>query len=93
MESAGSAASNSVAATGLVQVAMGFLLQAGLGQLWSMLYSEQIVVYMPMFERLKVPASAMIITNALIKVATFDLIPTELIDDLLWYSQKERPIV
>ena len=38
-----------------------------------------------MFERLKFPASAMIITKALIKVATFDLIPTELIDDLLWY--------
>ena len=40
---------------------------------------------MPMFEKLKFPASAMIITKALIKVATFDLIPTELIDELLWY--------
>ena len=50
-----------------------------------MLNSQQIVVYMPMFERLKFPASAMIVTKALIDIATFDLIPTEILDEYLWY--------
>ena len=39
MASAGFAASSSAVATGAVQVVMGFVLQAGLGQLWSMLNS------------------------------------------------------
>lgn len=64
---------------------LAFVLQAGLGQLWSLLNSQQIVVYMPMFEHLKFPASAMMITAEMIKIATFDLIPTDMIDDLLWY--------
>ena len=40
---------------------------------------------MPMYEELKFPASAMMMTIEMIKIATFDLVPTELIDDLLWY--------
>ena len=40
---------------------------------------------MPMFEKLKFPASAMMITKELIDIATFNLIPTEKLDDLLWY--------
>ena len=40
---------------------------------------------MPMYEELKFPASAMMMTIEMIKVATFDLVPTELVDDLLWY--------
>ena len=38
-----------------------------------------------MYEKLKFPASAMMITKELIDVATFDLIPTEIVDELLWY--------
>jgi len=81
MESAGSSASNIAAATGLVQVILAVVMQTGLSQLWSMLNGQQIMVYMPMFEKLKFPASAMIITKKLIDIATFDLIPTEIIDE------------
>ena len=45
---------------------------------------------MPMYEKLKFPASAMKITVELIKIATFDLIPTEKIDNLLWYFPEEE---
>ena len=64
---------------------MSFVLQGGLGSLWSMLNSQQVAVYMPMFEKLKFPPSAMTITKKMIKLATFDLIPTEWISDMLWY--------
>ena len=40
---------------------------------------------MPMYEKLKFPANAMIITKEMIKIATFDLIPTEDFDKMLWY--------
>ena len=36
---------------------------------------------MPMLEKLKFPANAMLITKELIKVASFDLIPTDIIDE------------
>ena len=64
---------------------MSFVMQAGLGQLFSMLNSQQLAVYMPLYEKLKFPASAVIITKELIKIATFDLIPTEQFDEMLWY--------
>ena len=37
-----------------------------------------------MYEKLKFPASARIINKEMIKIATFDLIPTEVFDDMLW---------
>ena len=40
---------------------------------------------MPMYEMLKFPASAMMITKEMIKIATFDLIPTKQFNDILWY--------
>ena len=50
-----------------------------------MLNGQQIVLYMPLYEMLKFPANAMTISKELIKVAKFDLIPTEWIDEILWY--------
>ena len=45
---------------------------------------------MPMYENLKFPASAMVVTVELIKIATFDLIPTDSIDSVLWYFPEEE---
>ena len=84
-ETTGLTFSSATAATGCVQVILAFVLQAGLGQLWSMLNSQQVSVFMPMFEKLKFPPSAMIITKEMIKIATFDLIPTDWINEKLWY--------
>lgn len=46
---------------------------------------------MPMLEKLKFPANAMLITKELIKVASFDLIPTDIIDEQLWYFPEGDP--
>ena len=45
---------------------------------------------MPMYENLKFPASAMVVTVELIKIATFDLIPTDSVDSMLWYFPEEE---
>ena len=45
---------------------------------------------MPMYEKLKFPASAMMVTVELINIATFDVIPTESIDSALWYFPEEE---
>lgn len=41
-------------------------MKASLSKLWSLLNSQQVTVYMPMYERLKFPASAMMVTKELI---------------------------
>ena len=43
------------------------------------------VVFMPLYEDLKFPASAMMITKKLINIATFDLLETEWLNDLVWF--------
>ena len=48
-----------------------------MNQLWSALNVVQIVVFMPMFERLKFPSNAVTMNQSLITVATFDIIKTE----------------
>ena len=42
-----------------------------------------------MYEKLKFPASAMKVTKEMIEIATFDIIPTDEIDDLLWYFPED----
>lgn len=59
-------------------------MKASLNKLWSMLNSQQIAVYMPMYE-LKFPANAMMVTKEMVEIANFDLIPTDLLDEYLWY--------
>ena len=66
-------------------------MQASLSQLWGMLNSMQIVVHMPMLQGLKFPANSMTIVGQMIKLATFDLIPTEIIDVELYYWPEEDP--
>ena len=66
-------------------------MQASLSQLWGMLNSMQIVVHMPMLQGLKFPANSMTIVGQMIKLATFDLIPTEIIDAELYYWPEEDP--
>ena len=55
---------------------ISIFLSASLSQLWSMLNNQQIMVHMPMFEGVKFPANSMQVVSYLIKLATFNLIPT-----------------
>ena len=45
---------------------------------------------MPLYEKLRFPASAMLLTKEFIKIATFDLIPTDWLNDLIWYFPDEN---
>ena len=56
-----------------------------------MLNSLQVVVYMPMYDHLKFPANAMMITNEMIKIATFDLIPTDVVFNAVFYFPDNDP--
>ena len=47
-----------------------------MNSLWSALNAVQIIVYLPMFERLKFPNNALEMNRRLIKVAGFDLVNT-----------------
>ena len=44
---------------------------------------------MPLIEKLKVPGAVMMVNSFLVSIATFDLIPTEKIDSLLFYIPEE----
>ena len=43
------------------------------------------VVHMPMYNGLKFPANAMMITKFMVVLATFDLVPTYMIDEYLYF--------
>ena len=79
------------ASTCAVELVKSFLKQSSLSHLWSMLNSQQMVVHMPMFEKLKFPANAMTVIEQMVKLATFDLIPTESIDDEIYDWPDEEP--
>jgi len=46
---------------------------------------------MPLLQKLKFPGNAMMLTQFLIKIATFDLIPTEHIDQEMYYFPDSDP--
>ena len=47
---------------------------------------------MPMFDKLKFPANSMSTTREMYKIASFDLIPTDWLSDMLWtYWPEEEP--
>ena len=57
---------------------MNLILAASLNQLWSMLNGLQLSTHMQLFN-LKFPANASFLLNFLVTVATFDLLPIEVI--------------
>lgn len=54
-----------------------------------MLNSQQIFIYMPMLEMLKMPGNVMVVEEQLVRVFTFDLLPTKYLDELIWYFPDE----
>ena len=46
---------------------------------------------MPLYKKLKFPANSMIVTTFLIKIATFDLIDTEFVEEEMWYFPDDDP--
>ena len=87
----GSSSFEASAGTCAGQILISLLTKASLSQLWGMLNSQQIVVHLPMFRGLKFPANAMMIMEQMISLATFDLIPTSFLDDLIYYWPESDP--
>ena len=56
--------------------AVNIALSASLNQVWSMLNSQQVSVNAPLYKRVKFPANAVIVNQALMQIANFDLINT-----------------
>ena len=52
------------------------MVSAGLNQLFSMLNSQQIILFFPLIEKLKMPANVMMVTEELIKISNFNLFQT-----------------
>ena len=68
--------------------ALNMILQAALSQLWSMINSQQLLVTLPMFNQ-QIPANAGLFYGFIMDVASFDLLPTELIYDAYFNLKDE----
>ena len=64
---------------------LNFLMSSSLSLLWGLINSQQIVVHTAMFSGLKFPANALAVIEFMISLATFDLIPTDALDDEIYY--------
>lgn len=73
------------ASLGVACLILALIIKMGLSQLWSMLNVQQVIVFMPLLENLKFPANAVRMNSFMLQIATMDLVPTELIDEMLYY--------
>ena len=73
-----------------IDLGLSIALGASLNQVWSMINSQQIIFHLPLYDKLKFPASAMIFAHALLRFTTLSMINTaEWIDPLLFYLPEE----
>ena len=77
METAGNVSKGAFAGIMGSSFLLNLLFTGSMNQLWSALNAVQIVVFAPMFERLKFPSNAVTMNRSMIAVATFDIINTE----------------
>ena len=84
IEQVSTSAATAVGSTCAVQTVINFFASASLSQIWGILNSQQLVVHLPMLKQGRFPANASSVLAMFIKFATFDLIPTEKIDDLIY---------
>lgn len=67
---------------------LNLILAASLSQLWSMLNGLQLAVHLPLFN-LNFPANANFFIEFVIQVATFDLIPPELVLSFFSFTETD----
>ena len=70
---------------------MSLPLKASLNKLWSMLNSQQIVVQLPLMEGTKYPANASMMNEVFLGISNFEIIPSEMINDKLFYLPEVDP--
>lgn len=74
-----------------VSFVLMFILSIAATMLWGMINAQQIMAYLPLFERLKFPANATEFSSVLIQIASFDLIPTYLFEEHIFYFPEDDP--
>ena len=80
----GAAAGGAMAGT----FALSLIMAASLNQLWSMMNGLQLAVHLPLFSS-KFPANAGFLLVFLIDIATFDMLPEEVIDFFFDFPDKD----
>ena len=73
------------------QFISGLVLKTSMNQVFSLLNLQQFMVYLPLVEGHKFPANASSMLSKMIEFAEFDLIPTEYLDELMYYWPEEDP--
>ena len=68
-----------------------FGMKASLNQLWSMINAQQLTLNMPLMTKLKFPANAAMVNEEMIQLAFFDIIPTDWIDEAIFYLPDLQP--
>ena len=91
MSDVGSAVLVAASSTCAFEVVKSLSTQSSLSHLWSIINSQQMIVKIPMFEKLKFPANVMTVVEQMSKLATFDLIPTEGLDEEMYNWPDEAP--
>lgn len=67
---------------------MNLVLSTSLSQLWSLVNTQQIIVFLPLF-RVTLPANAKVFFGFVMQLAAFNLLPTDLIYDNLFSGMQE----
>ena len=65
-------------------------LVTSMSQLWGAINGLQIMVYMPLFWA-KFPANASVFNGFLIGIATFDIVPSEEINESIFVLPEDKP--
>ena len=61
-----------------------------LSQLWAAINVQQIIIQIPLMKYIKFPGNSMIYMSYIIEIATFDLFPTEWIEERLYYLPEKE---
>ena len=71
---------------------MNLLIFGSLSQLLGVINGHQMIIYLTLFQSVKFPANTRTINDAMVKLATFDIIPTaELLDSHIFELPEEEP--
>ena len=70
---------------------VSIIMQTSLSKFWSMVNSQQIVVQLPLMEGTKFPANTMMINSVIQEIAEFEIIPSETINEKLFYLPEVDP--
>lgn len=63
--------------------ALNLILAASLNYLWGMINTLQLIAHVPLF-KLQFPANAAFMYSFIVMISNFDILPTDILDDLMF---------